>query len=175
MLLFILLATSPLQGEEDPQHLLTAKPPFLESVELEDHSIWTVAPIDVHILAYWDKNDALVLYYSPASYWTYFWYGDFNYYLYNLTQNSYVRVNFKSHPCDYQDSSCWIISLDKFSNRLFMNDGTAWKIHPDDEALFLTWSINDFIIYGKNGIPLSSYPDLLINVRRKHHIRAVKF
>ncbi len=175
MLFFILLATASIQEEAAPQHLLTAKHPFLESVELGDHSIWTIAPVDVYKFAAWEISDTLILSHNTAPYWTYYWYGDFDYFLTNLTQNSYVRVHFGSHPCDYQDSSCWVISLDKFSHRLFLNDGTAWKVHPDDTPHFQNWTINDFIVYGKNDQLLSSYPDLLINVRLKHHVRAVKF
>lgn len=173
------------------EHRLTKKHAMLDKLELEDHSVWDIAPPDSYLFAAWDEGDTVVL--TPHS--SRFSIFKYDYSLSNTTKGNYVRVNFLAHPCDYQKTCRWVISLDHFSSKLFLNDGSAWKIHPDDVEQFKAWDINDFIIYGSNNeyfwsslflLPInayfnhvtdlfSSYPFLLINARLNHSVRALEF
>lgn len=153
------------------QHVLSSKHSFLDTVELEDESAWMVAPPDVYKVVAWEIGDTVVL--TPNS--SFFSIYQFPYYLTNITRQSYVRVKLTSHPCSYKPKSRWVTSLNTFGQRLFLNDGSSWKIHPDDADLFQNWSVNDFVIYGCNDQLLTSYPFLLINVRLHQSIRAVEF
>jgi hypothetical protein len=153
------------------EHLLTSKHVFLDTLELEDRSRWVIAPPDVYKITGWEPNDVVVL--TPHS--SFFSIYKFQFSLSNLTRKSYVRVNLDLHPCDYKKKCRWVISLDKFGNRLFLNDGSSWKIHPDDTLLLQDWDLNDFIVYGKNDQLLTSFPFLLINARLNHYIRAIEF
>jgi len=180
MLLFIILALHlfiPVSAQEEVltkpsfQHLLTSKHIFLDTFELEDRSRWVIAPPDVYKTVNWELKDVVVL--TPHS--SFFSIYKFQFSLTNLTKNSYVRVNFDYHPCDYKKACRWVISLDKFGLSLFLNDGSSWKIHPDDATHFKEWDLNDFIVYGKNDQLYTKHPFILIKTRLNHYVRAIEF
>lgn len=170
MISFILLLATILD-KPSSQHLLTSKDIFRDTLELEDHSKWVVAPPDIYKTVGWESQDHLVLTPHQSLFSIY----KFQYSVSNLTRNSSVRANFASSPCDYNTLSRWVISINVFANRLFLSDGSSWKIAPEDASLFKDWSINDFIIYGKNDQLLTAFPFILINARLNHHVRAVEF
>ncbi len=171
MIKWFIFLIGPLCAAPSPEHVLTSKHVFLDTLELEDHSKWEIAPPDTYKVVGWEPQDKMVL--TPH----YSWFSIYKYQfsMTNLTRNSYVRVNFVSHPCDYKKMARWVISIDKFSNKLFLNDGTCWNIHPSDVPLFKEWDVNDFIVYGRNDQLLAQYPYLLIHVRLNHSIRAQEF
>jgi hypothetical protein len=175
MIAFILLALTTFVNREDlliapsTDHVLISKNVFYDTVTLEDQSTWVVAPPDVYKISGWEPRHAMML--TPHH--SYFSSYKFQYTLSNLTLKSSVRVNFVSHPCDYTPKCRWVISLNTYANRLFLNDGSTWKIHPDDAPLFKDWGINDFIVYGKNDQLLTTFPFILINTRLDHFVRAV--
>jgi hypothetical protein len=153
------------------EHVLTSVHLSLDSLELEDRSVWTIAPPDAYIVPGWQRGDKVIL--TPHNSW--FSIYKFDYALSNIDRGNYVRVNFASHPCDYQKTARWIINLDTHSNRVFLSDGSSWQIHSDDAALFKSWTLNDFLIYGKNDQLFGTYPFLLINGRLGHCVRAIEF
>lgn len=153
------------------EHRLAAKRIFLDYLELEDHSVWEIAPPDVRKVVGWEINDTVVL--IPHSSW--FSIYDYKYSMINLTRDSYVRVNFTSHPSDYAQHTRWVVSIDKYSNKLFLNDGSSWKIDPEQALVLKEWNINDFIVYGRNDKHFTSYPFLLINTRLNQTVCATEF
>jgi|SRR3569832_259873 len=152
------------------EHMLLSKHIYLDALELEDHSKWEIAPPDAYKVVGWQPQDKMVL----TPHWSWFSSYKYQYSMTNLTRNSHIRVNFISHPCDYKQKAQWIISIDKFSSKVFLSDGTSWSIHPNDAPLIKEWDINDFIIYGKNDQLLNTHPFLLIHVRLNHAARAIE-
>ena len=80
------------------EHVLASKHVFLDTLELEDHSTWEIAPPDTYKVVGWEAKDIVVL--TPHSSW--FSVYKYQFSMTNLTRQSYVRVNFTSHPADYQ-------------------------------------------------------------------------
>lgn len=151
------------------EHKLTKKHIQLDKLDLDDRSTWEIAPPDAYKVVAWETGDTVVL--TPHSSWLSIYKYDFS--LSNLTRGSHIRVNPSSHLGDYHKTSHWIIALDHYSNRLFLNDGSCWKVHSDDTIK--EWSVNDFVTYGKNDQFLSTCPYLLINAKLKTYVRAEEF
>lgn len=136
------------------------------TVELEDGSIWRVAPNDVSYVCDWSpSHDLLVL---PGSWNS----SSPSFYFYNVQKRLSVTVTMKMGP--FYDSlfARWIVKLDKSTGEVWLDDGSHFLVHTDDLALFNDWLCNDTIFVGSNsGFSSYSWPNILINVNTYNPLR----
>jgi hypothetical protein len=65
----------------------------------------------------------------------------------------------------------WEFITDISRDYIYLNDYRNWRVHPSDLHLLEKWQVNDHIIYGLNRDRTSPYPNIIINVRLKEHVK----
>jgi hypothetical protein len=163
-------------------HLLVGIADNVRSIELEDGSCWEVSPADAYVLRSWRRQ---LLEYRERPYDmrpielvitpNYSWFGQYDYYITNKTNNSYVKANLYRGPVAYGDFSHWVIDIDHFSGHIFLSSKTIWCVDPQDTHVIKDWLVNDHIIFGVHNSWLSPYDHILINVNMDEHVRVKQY
>jgi hypothetical protein len=134
-------------------------------IELEDGSIWAIAPGDSYKIANWLFQDILTV--SP---------NDFSPYQFVITNENTgvsIEVNLKLGPFVHGVNSSWIVYIDKIFDQIQLQDGSYWDISPWDDAVLSNWYWDDAIIVGiNNGVDSWNYPFVLINVATNSYVAA---
>lgn len=101
----------------------------------------------------------------------------------NLTSGDHIGVNLISEPVTAHLNPPppgkiiigygwdFVTDISKAYSYLYTNDYSTWKIHKSDRKQMKQWQVNDHIIFGLNNDPSSNYPNIIINVKLKKHIR----
>lgn len=136
-------------------------------IEIEDGSQWKMAPN--YSARYWRHGDTLAI--TPNNSWN----SDYNYYVVNKTTGSYVPADLILGPIAFGPWSHWVIGLDSLQGKVFLENGSTWKVSSNDENMLRDWQINDTIIFGRNSSWFSSYDHVLINVNLNQFIHVKQY
>lgn len=150
-------------------HWINAIINYGDCIEFEDGSNWKISPSDAYKVISWRKDDPVIV--TP----NHTWFSHYNYSITNQTNGASVEANLFLAPISFGPYTHWIVALDKFSDHLFLEDGSSWKIAFEDRQFFDEYAINDFIIIGHNDTWFTSHNYILINVNMNNHIRAYSF
>lgn len=136
-------------------------------IELEDGSQWKMAPN--HATCFWRHGDKIEI--SPNTSWS----SDYSYYIVNRTTGRYIPADLILGPIAYGPLSHWVIGMDPFLGKVYLENGSAWKVSSQDELKFKDWQINDTIIFARNSSWFSSYDHVLINVNLNQYIHVRQY
>lgn len=140
------------------------------SIELEDGSIWVYHPADAYVTVGWLPTDLIVI--TPNH--TIF--SSYDYRLTNQNTGTSVAVNLSMGPIYNGPATHWIQAIDYYSNIVYLEDGTIWKMSSFDSGIVGQWVINDTVIIGVNDSWLSSSrPNILINVNMLNHAAGIAY
>lgn len=138
-------------------------------IKIEDGSRWEILESDFHILKNWRKEDPLVI--TP----NYSWWNEYDYYITNKTNNSYVKANFSDDPEAFGHLSHWIVDIDPFLGHISLENQMVWCVDPQDSSVLRGWAVNDHVILGVYHSYFSSYDHILINVNWDNHVRVKRY
>jgi hypothetical protein len=136
-------------------------------IEIEDGSRWKLAP--GYRISNWRAGDSIVITLNRS------WFSDLSYYIVNKNTGAYIPAELILGPIAYGPLSHWVVGLDYTQGKVFLEDGTTWKISSTDTPLFNDWQVNDTVIIGQNDSWFSAFETILINVNMNSYIRAQKY
>lgn len=150
-------------------HWLTSIADSSRSFELEDGSHWEVSPSDTYILRNWRREDSLII--TPNSSWL----SQYDYYVTNKSNNTYVKANLFVGPMAYGPYSHWIVDIDYFGGHVYLENQMVWCVSPQDNYLLKDWAVNDHIIFGLYDSWFSPFDHILINVNMDNHVHVKQY
>lgn len=132
---------------------------YYGDISLLDGSIWNVDPADLYTVLTWYVGDMLVI--TPNN----SWFSNYQFKITNQATGQAVLANMYLGPLYFGAYTNWIVQIDYFLDRIYLNDGTVWRMSPFDSSIISNWQINDTVIIGVNdGVFSSLRPNILINV-----------
>lgn len=139
---------------------------FGDSVTLSDGSIWAVSSEDSYKTLNWLTSDLLII--TPnQEFWP-----SYSYVITNQNTGIAVRVNMVLGPLANAVYRHWIVAIDYYMDRVWLEDGSTWSM--TDYSAMRQWQPGDTVMIGVNdGWFSSSYPNILINVNMLNHCRGV--
>jgi len=147
-------------------HFLMSYSYFDNTIELEDGSFWKVNGFDMHKLRSWASNDVLTI--IPNS-----WPFSGEYKITNRTTGDSIAADLFIGPIAFGPSTHWIVSIDPWLNRVYLENGTYWDVRSLDSHLLSQWALNDTVILGRGGNEWFGFHDsTLINVNMNQHAYA---
>ena len=150
-------------------HFLVGIADNSRSVELEDGSHWEICPSDAYVLRGWRREDSIVI--TP----NYNWFASYGYHITNKTANSYVRANMYVGPLAFGPYSHWIVDVDYFGGKVYLENQTVWSVSSQDMHILKDWAVNDHIIFGLYDSWFSHFDHILINVNMDDHLRVRQY
>ncbi len=150
-------------------HCLTSVADNNRSIELEDGSHWEVSATDAHLIWNWRREDSLVI--TP----NYNWFSNYDYYITNKSNHTFVKANLYVGPLAFGPYSHWIVNIDYSTGHICLENQMIWCINPQDSYLFKDWAINDHVILGVYDSWFSPYDHILINVNMDNHVRGKQY
>lgn len=139
-------------------HFLMSYSFFDNTVELEDGSFWKVNSFDMHKIRSWASNDILTI--TPNS-----WPFSGEYKISNMTTGDSIAADLYVGPIAFGPNTHWIISIDPWLNRVYLENGTYWDVRSLDSHILSQWTINDTVILGRGDNEWFGFHDsVLINV-----------
>jgi len=128
-------------------------------IELEDGSIWKVAPSDSYITLSWLQTDLLIVTPNHSLFTSY------SFKITNQNTMQAVVCNLNLGPLYNGFYTRWISAIDYYHNTVYLNDGSVWSMSAFDSSIVNKWLLNDTVIIGVNDwLFSSSNPNILINV-----------
>jgi hypothetical protein len=150
----------------DPRvHYLDTYSLWDNTIELHDGSLWRVNSFDMHKILNWASNDVLSLTYTD------FFFGE-KYKISNTMTGDSVLVDLLDGPVRFGPNTHWVIGIDHFLGRVYLEDGTYWDVRFMDKDLLSQWALNDTIILGDSKVWWNDA--MLINVNMNHTVHASK-
>lgn len=130
---------------------------FGDWVKFEDGSKWQIALSNQNEVAKWWVGDEIYVSQSDSVL--------YDYIVVNRTRAKHVYATRMTKPNYFGAYTRYIVAIDRFSDRILLNDGTWWNVSWFDDCIMQRWSENHSIIIGLNsGFDCLSYPFILINV-----------
>lgn len=140
----------------------------LYGIELIDRSVWTVNPYHTHILGHWYIDDMIVITPNRS------WFSSYQFCLTNQQTGDSVEVNLTLGPIYNGYYTNWIVAIDDYYNKVYLNDGSVWSMSAFDSGLIRQWEVNDTVIIGvNNGWLSSTRPNILINVNMLNYATGI--
>jgi hypothetical protein len=145
--------------------------PYGSLITLEDGSVFSVRGGDQWKVAYWPLNS--VVYVLPNhGYFFGLVKSDYDLRLFNSNTGETVEVFLQAGPYLFGNTSEWIADIDPYSGIIWLKDGVAVQVHPDDIPLLWNWDDNDHLIIGTNDDSQQYYyPYILVNVASVNYVR----
>jgi hypothetical protein len=103
------------------------------------------------------------------------WFSDYKYCLLNRNTYTSTSADLILGPIAFGAATHWVVGMDLERKKVYLENGTTWKVAASDVVLFKEWQINDTVILGTNDSWFSSYDNILINVNMNHHIKACQY
>ncbi|MCB1108968.1 MAG: hypothetical protein KDK44_04860 [Chlamydiia bacterium] len=157
-------------------HQLQRIAPAGKRIEIEDHSIWYIAPHSRSRIQDWKKGDTLQIYPNLDSFSN----SSFPYYIKNKRKPlTPVASNLQLGPEKASTNAIWINQVHVANQQITLQNGqdkiTHWQVEPKDKEFLKTWKPTQGIVIGNNKGLLSwwysSCEYILINVNRGEWIR----
>jgi hypothetical protein len=152
--------------------------PMGAGIELEDGSVWVIAPGDTYKVLNWlttedyFRNPSLIpegVVITP----NHAWFSPYLFCLTNQVTGVAVKVNLSVGPIYNDVFTHWIVAINYYTQEICLEDGTLWQLSGFDSSIFNTWLLNDTVIIGVNdGFLSSTKPNILINVNTLTYTRA---
>ncbi len=139
------------------------------SLELEDGSQWEVSSFDVRQLRKWSQGEKIAI--TP----NYSWFSSYDYYITNKSDGSYVRANLSKEPLKFGPQSHWIVDLDRYGGRIYLENNTIWHVDPKNYPLLKDWITSDHLILGTCDAWASPYDYILINTHGRDYVRVSQY
>ncbi len=128
-------------------------------ISFEDGSKWQISFSDQYEVSCWWQGDVVYVTQSDKLLSIY------DYMIVNETRGTVIYANRISKPYYNGVYTRYIVSIDRFSDRILLNDGTWWNVAWIDDSIMQRWMENDTVIIGINsGWDCLTYPFILINV-----------
>jgi hypothetical protein len=128
-------------------------------VSFEDGSKWQISFSDQFEVSYWWKGDIVYVTQSDKLLSIY------DYMIINESRGTVIYANRVSKPYYNGAYTRYIVAIDRFSDRILLNDGTWWNVAWIDDTIMQRWMENDTVIIGINsGWDCLTYPFIVINV-----------
>lgn len=128
-------------------------------VLFEDGSKWQISYSDQLEVVCWLPGDVVYVTQSDGFLSVY------NYMIINETRGTVIYANRISKPCYNGFYTRYIVSIDRYADRIMLNDGSLWNVSWIDDSIMQRWMENDTVIVGINsGFDCLAYPFILINV-----------
>lgn len=124
---------------------------------LDDGSVWNISQDDLYVIEHWSLNQPIRI--SLTGHPVY------PYWLTNQNVGSEVDevIASLSHVIPNMNTR-HIANINNVSNEILLDDGSTWKMAPNDSEIISQMSVNDVLIIGlNNGRMLSTFPNILIN------------
>jgi len=152
---------------DDPRtHFLASYSLFDNTLELEDGSYWQVRSGDMYKVLSWALNDDLTI--TP----NYTLYAG-QYLISNPTTGQSVAADLVIGPVDLGPNTHWVIAIDRWLGRVYLENGTSWDVRGLDQGLLSDWAINDTVILGDGANEwFGRHDSILINVNMDHYVYA---
>lgn len=152
---------------DDPRtHFLTSFSLFDNTIELEDGSFWQVYPHDMFKVLSWALNDDLSV--AP----NYSIYAG-QYLITNHVTGDSLAADLIVGPVDLGPNTHWILGIDRWLGRVYLENGTFWDVRGLDRHLLADWEVNDTVILGDGANEwLGHHDSILINVNMDHYVYA---
>ncbi len=145
-------------------HFLASYSVFDNTVELEDGSFWKVRSGDMFKVLDWALNDdlSIVPNYGIVS---------GRYSIINRETGQSVVADLVIGPEALGQNTHWIIGIDRWLGRVYLENGTYWDVRGIDQYLLSDWEINDTVILGDGANEwLGHHDSILINVNLDHYV-----
>jgi hypothetical protein len=150
-------------------HWLASVSDSIRSLEIEDGSHWEVSAFDSFILRNWRRENTLVI--TP----NYNWFGNYEYFITNKSNNTFVKANLAIGPLTFGDFSHWVVEVDNLNGHVILENQMIWCVNPQDGYALRDWAVNDHVIIGLCDSWFSAFDHILINVNVNDHIRVKQF
>lgn len=173
--LIALFVTLPLLAKFD-SHWLEHIAPAAKRIEIEDRSIWYIAPHSRHVAGGWERGDELQIYPNLDTFSN----SSFPYYIKNKRKSSSpAATTLQLGPEKASSNATWIHSLDLATQQVITQNGqgkiTYWQVEPKDLEMLSNWKSLQGVVVGNNeGLFswwYSSCTYILINVNKAEWIR----
>ncbi len=137
-----------------------------EGVVFEDRSFWVLAPQDYASAKKQDPNVYVITTNgNPLS--------SAKYQIVHLQTDTSWKADVIAPPSFNDPFAYFITQIDPYEQRLFLNDGSSWKVSMWDISSLVSWEIFDPIIIGVNsGVGKFFNPHILINPERGNYADA---
>lgn len=137
-----------------------------DQVTLNDGSVWDVHYADRYKIMGWMPTDCVVISANDA------WFSTYKFLMTNQVTGDAIEVNMVQGPFYNGLSTHWVVAIDYYNQQMILEDGTLWKISSSDYMIMKHWIVNDTVMIGVNTSWFSSYPNILINVKRLNYVRS---
>lgn len=136
-------------------------------ITMADGSIWRIRHDDRYQSMGWLKTDEISI--LPNTNFFSF----YDYKLLNRVTGAEIEVNLYKQPVLGAAYTRQIMGVNDTYTHIYLTDGSAWSISPNDEYLYQKWMIGDIIMIGVN-TDTDAYirPNILINATHHTYIRA---
>lgn len=141
--------------------------PLCDQVTLNDGSMWGVHYSDHYKIMGWMQTDCVVISPNDA------WFSTYKFLMTNKVTGDAVEVNMVQGPYYNGLASHWVVAVDYYNQQMMLEDGTLWNISYSDYSVMKYWQVNDTVMIGINTSWFSSYPNILINVKRLNYVRGI--
>lgn len=154
-----------LQEMHDPRnHYLNSYSFFDQNVELEDGSFWSIRSSDMYKVLNWAQDDTLSICPNKRIFGS-------RYLIQNHVTGEIVEADLIVGPLAFGAYTHWIIAIDPWLHRIYLEDGSAWTVRGLDSIS--NWAINDTLIVGDGRNEwLGHHDSILINVNLDKHVYA---
>lgn len=147
-------------------HFLASYSLFDNTIELEDGSFWKIPSREMYKVLSWALNDELMI--TPNQ-----WLHSGYYLISNRTTGDSIGADLIVGPEEYGVNTHWIIGIDRWLGRVYLENGTYWDVRGFDQNLLSDWEVNDTIILGDGANEwIGRHDSILINVNLNHYVFA---
>lgn len=128
-----------------------------DNIQLHDGSLWYVHPYQKNRVRYWVQSENIFIKPNAACFSMY------KYVLQNRDTQEVIEVNYLGDQAFPGMYTHWIVEIDFFNKKVYLNDNTVWQIRSSEYA-FNKWRVQDRLIIGVNNRwRHAAYPHILIN------------
>ncbi len=150
---------------------VAAYTPETLTLTLEDGSEWTVPHSDRYVSDYWYAYSSIVpVNITPNTSDANYGYCLVHQYRSHKIRAIYVRANLVKPP---EKGSTYAVTLTGFDTnaKIYLSNGTIWKVSSDDRDLTRDWQLDDSIIVGKNTEWFTNNTHILIHASTNTFVR----
>ena len=114
-------------------------------IQLCDTSVWAVNPRQIDLVERWMTSDPIFIKPNAGCFSSY----SYPYVFQNLATQEVVQVKLLDPSFDMGIYTRWIISINRESNELTLNDQSVWSINPKNSS-FSKWKTGHIVMIGVN-------------------------
>ncbi len=132
----ILFNHYPVESLPNASYNLVKIHPELESIELDDGSLWSLSLYDYPKIRDWSENQAVCITQNTR------WFTSYPYRLVNRRNGAFVEVKLLEQPLQGGEKTHYISMLDVANSSIVLSNGSLWKINPKDMPIVKKWDVS---------------------------------